>query len=255
VKTYSKLYGLDFRVPGRNPKNRNEKRKHCTPAAVNGVVLPIRQLFTRTCSCAILSYSKMSRWISLAPMLAFAFYRRRLFYSAFYIKVPDSIDHQSLGYALCQSYVVRPNHGRPPVFDSYACYMFWLIIGRLSFWANIDQTIQDEERFWAFQPPCALAIQLLFCMHSWQTGFAWPPRRMILSEVKMFIRWSLLLQTAKQPRPCLHTQIHPQILLCKKEIPHHIKISANAWSTKCRWNHKLIAQFYCTLRDGHFKSN
>jgi hypothetical protein len=25
----------------------------------------------------------------------------------------------------------------------------------------------------------------------------------------------------------------PQILLCKKKIPCHIKISANAWSTKC----------------------
>jgi hypothetical protein len=25
-----------------------------------------------------------------------------------------------------------------------------------------------------------------------------------------------------------------QISLCKKEIPHHIKMSANAWSTKCR---------------------
>jgi hypothetical protein len=34
--------------------------------------------------------------------------------------------------------------------------------------------------------------------------------------------------------PCLDIQIHPQILLCKKEIPHHIKMLANAWSTKYR---------------------
>jgi hypothetical protein len=47
----------------------------------------------------------------------------------------------------------------------------------------------------------------------------------------------------------------PQILLCKKEIPYHIKMSVNAWSIKCRWNHKLIAQFCCTLRDEHFESN
>jgi hypothetical protein len=25
--------------------------------------------------------------------------------------------------------------------------------------------------------------------------------------------------------------------------------------TKCRWNHKLIAQFCCTFRDEHFESN
>jgi hypothetical protein len=29
-------------------------------------------------------------------------------------------------------------------------------------------------------------------------------------------------------------QILPQISLCKKKIPHHIKMPANAWSTKCR---------------------
>jgi hypothetical protein len=32
------------------------------------------------------------------------------------------------------------------------------------------------------------------------------------------------------------SQIFTQISLCKKKIPHHIKMSANAWSTKCRWN-------------------
>jgi hypothetical protein len=44
-----------------------------------------------------------------------------------------------------------------------------------------------------------------------------------------------------------------QISLCKKKILCHIKMSANAWSTKCWWNQKLIAQFCCTLRDEHFK--
>jgi hypothetical protein len=47
----------------------------------------------------------------------------------------------------------------------------------------------------------------------------------------------------------------PQILLCKKKIPHHIKMSAHIWSTKYRWNQKLIAQFCCTLRDEYFKPN
>jgi hypothetical protein len=35
-------------------------------------------------------------------------------------------------------------------------------------------------------------------------------------------------------RPCLDSRIHLQILLCKKKIPHYIKISAYVWSTKCR---------------------
>jgi hypothetical protein len=56
-------------------------------------------------------------------------------------------------------------------------------------------------------------------------------------------------------RPHLDHQIHTQISLCKKKIPHHIKILAHAWSTKCRWNQKLIAQFCCTLRDEHFEPN
>jgi hypothetical protein len=51
------------------------------------------------------------------------------------------------------------------------------------------------------------------------------------------------------------SQIFPQIPLCKKKIPHHIKMSAHVWSTKCRWNKKLIAQFCCTLRDEYFEPN
>jgi hypothetical protein len=47
----------------------------------------------------------------------------------------------------------------------------------------------------------------------------------------------------------------PQISLCEKKISHHIKIPAYIWSTKCRWNQKLIAQFGCTLRDERFKPN
>jgi hypothetical protein len=33
--------------------------------------------------------------------------------------------------------------------------------------------------------------------------------------------------------PCLVSPILPQIPLCKKKISRHIKMSANAWSTKC----------------------
>jgi hypothetical protein len=49
------------------------------------------------------------------------------------------------------------------------------------------------------------------------------------------------------------SQIFPQIVLCKKKILHHIKMSAHPWSTKCRWNQKLIVQFCCILRDEHFE--
>jgi hypothetical protein len=36
-----------------------------------------------------------------------------------------------------------------------------------------------------------------------------------------------------QDKPLFSYPNSPQISLCKKKIPHHIKISANAWSTKC----------------------
>ena len=45
------------------------------------------------------------------------------------------------------------------------------------------------------------------------------------------------------------------LTLCKKKIPHHIKLAVHAWSTKCRRNQKLIAQFDCTLRDERFEPN
>jgi hypothetical protein len=35
-------------------------------------------------------------------------------------------------------------------------------------------------------------------------------------------------------RPRLDSRFHSQIPLCKKKIPHHIKMSAYVWSTKCR---------------------
>jgi hypothetical protein len=56
-------------------------------------------------------------------------------------------------------------------------------------------------------------------------------------------------------RPCLVPQIWVQNVLCKNKIPRHIKIPAHAWSTKCRWNQKLITQFCCTLRDEHYEHN
>jgi hypothetical protein len=43
-----------------------------------------------------------------------------------------------------------------------------------------------------------------------------------------------LLHAQKQVCPCLVPDLGTQIPLCKKEIPHHIKISANVWSTKYR---------------------
>jgi hypothetical protein len=43
--------------------------------------------------------------------------------------------------------------------------------------------------------------------------------------------------------------------LCKKKILHDIKLMIHAWSTKCRWNQKLIAQFGCNLRDERFEPN
>jgi hypothetical protein len=63
----------------------------------------------------------------------------------------------------------------------------------------------------------------------------------------------LLTVYSTSTRPLFSYLDSPQISLCKKKIPCHIKISANAWSTKCWWNKKLIAQFCCTLRDEHFK--
>ena len=43
--------------------------------------------------------------------------------------------------------------------------------------------------------------------------------------------------------------------LCKKKISHHIKLAVHTWSTKCRRNQKLIAQFGCTLRVEPFEHN
>jgi hypothetical protein len=50
------------------------------------------------------------------------------------------------------------------------------------------------------------------------------------ASLKSIKKWYVYIP----PKPLFNFQFHPQILLCKKKIPHHIKISANAWSTKCR---------------------
>jgi hypothetical protein len=41
----------------------------------------------------------------------------------------------------------------------------------------------------------------------------------------------------------------------EKKILHHIKLTIHVWSTKCRWNQKLIIQLCCTLRDERFEPN
>jgi hypothetical protein len=45
------------------------------------------------------------------------------------------------------------------------------------------------------------------------------------------------------------------VLCKKKKIHRHIKLAIHAWSTKCRWNQKLIVQLGCTLRDERFEPN
>jgi hypothetical protein len=61
-----------------------------------------------------------------------------------------------------------------------------------------------------------------------------------ISHLSLSVRRSLCslapthVQTCMEWRPCLDSKIHPQILLCKKKISHHIKMSAYIWSTKCR---------------------
>ena len=55
--------------------------------------------------------------------------------------------------------------------------------------------------------------------------------------------------------PCLVPLKLLKSTLYKKKIPRHIKFAVHAWSTKCRRNQKLIAQFDCTLRDESFEPN
>jgi hypothetical protein len=56
-------------------------------------------------------------------------------------------------------------------------------------------------------------------------------------------------------RALFRYQIYLPNSTMQKKDSHHIKMSAHAWSTKWRWNQKLIAQFCCTLRDERFKPN
>jgi hypothetical protein len=75
-----------------------------------------------------------------------------------------------------------------------------------------------------------------------------------ISEDRSFIHSQPQRHTAASTA-LFRSQISPQIPLCKKKIPHHIKMPAHVWSTKCRWNQKLITQFSCTLWDESFESN
>jgi len=54
--------------------------------------------------------------------------------------------------------------------------------------------------------------------------------------------------------PCLDPKLLT-LALCKKKILRRIKLAVHVWSTKCRWNQKLIAQFGWTLRDESFEPN
>jgi hypothetical protein len=111
--------------------------------------------------------------------------------------------------------------------------------------------LRQRSSFYGPAPPGSLAGALLNC-GVWQ-GFSRSRRRSRLRSPAK--RPRSLWWAASPPRPCLVPNLTTQIALCKKKILHHIKMSANAWSTKCRWNQKLIAQFCCTLRDEHFESN
>jgi hypothetical protein len=57
---------------------------------------------------------------------------------------------------------------------------------------------------------------------------------LLLSQCKCNPQSFKLCMPSTSAMALFSSQIHPQILLCKKKIPHHIKILANAWSTKCR---------------------
>ena len=47
----------------------------------------------------------------------------------------------------------------------------------------------------------------------------------------------------------------PEKCTMQKKILRHIKLAVHAWSTKCRRNQKLIAQFGCILRVESFEPN
>jgi len=55
--------------------------------------------------------------------------------------------------------------------------------------------------------------------------------------------------------PCLIPIKHLKNTLCKKKVLHHIKLAVYVWSTKYRWNQKLIVQFGCILRVESFEPN
>jgi hypothetical protein len=67
-----------------------------------------------------------------------------------------------------------------------------------------------------------------------------------------FTRW---FRTPSGPNTDINIAKLPEFGTMQKKIPHHIKLVVHAWSTKYRWNQKLITQFSCTLRDEHFEPN
>jgi hypothetical protein len=56
----------------------------------------------------------------------------------------------------------------------------------------------------------------------------------VLVILLVFLAFLLKLSYPKETKPFLVPDLGAKFALCKKEIPHHIKMSANAWSTKYR---------------------
>jgi hypothetical protein len=54
-----------------------------------------------------------------------------------------------------------------------------------------------------------------------------------IARVRCLTNLSIYGGRTNRLAPPLFSPLSPQILLCKKKIPCHIKISVNAWSTKC----------------------
>jgi hypothetical protein len=81
-------------------------------------------------------------------------------------------------------------------------------------------------------PVTWICLTKLTSFHGHVKGFVYCS----LVEVWKLYRYLLSLHCSWNIRPCLDPKFSPQISLCKKEILHHIKMSANEWSTKYRWN-------------------
>jgi hypothetical protein len=75
------------------------------------------------------------------------------------------------------------------------------------------QYVKEKKIFFISQIYYNISLKMLVCARVWVDG-------LVYIEVKNYTR------------PCLDIQIHLQIPLCKKKIPHHIKMPAHIWSTK-----------------------